>query len=162
METIIGNQHTKKIFFDGISKECVKCNEIKPLTYFHKDNNKYLTAYYCKECANKNSRKYHKARRDLDPLYRESKRDGWIKNAYGISLNEYKEKLKLQGSRCSICEINLLDAGTLTHLDHDHKTGKLRDFLCTNCNRGLGHFKDNPNLLSKAIQYLNKHSEEDK
>lgn len=161
MGVIIGNQHTKKIFFDGSSKECIKCGEIKSLCDFHKDTNKYLSAYYCKECANKNARKNHKARIDIDPLYRESKREGWIKKSYGLTLQQYRDKLKSQGSKCAICEVSLLDEGTWTHLDHNHKTGELRDFLCTNCNRGLGHFKDSPVLLTQAIRYLNKHSKEE-
>jgi hypothetical protein len=40
------------------------------------------------------------------------------------------------------------------HRDHDHKTGKTRGYLCHNCNVGLGHFKDSPKLLQKAIEYL--------
>jgi len=40
------------------------------------------------------------------------------------------------------------------HIDHNHKTGKYRGLLCDNCNLGLGHFKDSPALLAKAIEYL--------
>lgn len=41
-------------------------------------------------------------------------------------------------------------------VDHDHKTGKFRGWLCSNCNTGLGLFKEDPNLLRKAIKYLGK------
>ena len=39
-------------------------------------------------------------------------------------------------------------------IDHDHKTGKVRGPLCQHCNFGLGHFKDNPDLLELAALYL--------
>lgn len=53
-------------------------------------------------------------------------------------------------SACAICE------GTPKRLriDHDHNTGKYRGLLCDNCNIGLGHFKDSPARLRKAISYL--------
>jgi hypothetical protein len=40
------------------------------------------------------------------------------------------------------------------HLDHDHETGAFRGWLCSNCNSGLGLFRDNPRLLRKAAKYL--------
>ena len=41
-------------------------------------------------------------------------------------------------------------------LDHDHKTGKGRAWICDSCNTGLGRFKDDIELLESAIQYLKK------
>ena len=42
------------------------------------------------------------------------------------------------------------------HIDHCHDTNKIRGYLCSTCNHGLGLFYDNVELLEKAIQYLNE------
>ena len=57
--------------------------------------------------------------------------------------------LKASTSECVICgsEEPLV-------VDHDHKTGKIRGLLCNHCNRGLGHFRDDPDLLEYARIYL--------
>ena len=40
------------------------------------------------------------------------------------------------------------------HLDHDHKTGRFRGWLCTPCNRGLGAFGDGREGLENALRYV--------
>lgn len=69
-----------------------------------------------------------------------------------------QEVLQLQGGVCAICgqkETTRNQHGVLSlALDHDHRTGTFRGFLCFNCNIGLGKFKDSPELLARAITYL--------
>jgi hypothetical protein len=43
--------------------------------------------------------------------------------------------------------------------DHNHKTGKFRNYLCHDCNRGLGVFKDSFTNLIKAAEYIKKHDQ---
>lgn len=62
------------------------------------------------------------------------------------------EELKLMISTtrgCSICgsEERLV-------VDHCHNSGEVRGMLCNHCNRGLGHFRDNPETMLNAIAYL--------
>jgi hypothetical protein len=63
--------------------------------------------------------------------------------------DEALKDLKETTKECVICE----SQETLV-VDHDHKTGKIRGMLCNHCNRGLGHFRDDPTLLEFAAQYL--------
>lgn len=77
---------------------------------------------------------------------------------YGITLEEYEKKLLAQNGQCQICQ-RPIPIGRNSHLDHDHLTGKLRDFLCRDCNFGLGRFKDQPELLRKAAEYLEMHKD---
>ena len=39
-------------------------------------------------------------------------------------------------------------------VDHDHHSGKIRGILCNHCNRGVGHFRDDPLVLEFAKVYL--------
>ena len=39
-------------------------------------------------------------------------------------------------------------------IDHCHETGKQRAILCQTCNTGLGHFREDPQLLRNAIEYI--------
>ena len=151
------NQFGWSLHFTETEKECRKCGEILPHSYFHKDSsNKYGLAYWCKDCANHSSRRCHRLR-NANPAYKQAKRSDYFKHKYGLSLEQYKEKLFSQDSKCAICRVELPESGPLTHLDHCHTTGKLRAFLCTNCNRGLGHFQDSPELLRKAAEYIESH-----
>ena len=75
-----------------------------------------------------------------------------LKRRYNITPQEYENKLTSQDYKCAIC--GKLDS---LHIDHCHKTNKIRDLLCRQCNSGLGQFKDNTEFLLKAIDYLRKH-----
>ena len=74
---------------------------------------------------------------------------------YGITEDDYLRIFEGQKGVCLICGLPQLTKRL--HIDHDHKTGKIRGLLCENCNRGLGMFKDDIVTLKSAIGYLNKH-----
>lgn len=71
---------------------------------------------------------------------------------YKLTPKEHTEILENQEDKCAICGCS--DKKLV--VDHCHTTGKVRGLLCDMCNSGLGFFKDNPESLYNAIQYLQK------
>jgi hypothetical protein len=53
----------------------------------------------------------------------------------------------------TICCIICGDGGSLV-VDHDHRENTIRGILCNRCNKGLGLFRDDPDLLEYARIYL--------
>jgi hypothetical protein len=77
-------------------------------------------------------------------------RDQHLRKRFGLSLPEFEMLSAAQQGKCAICSKPVLRL----NVDHNHKTGQRRDLLCRHCNWGLGHFKDDPILLGRAIVYL--------
>lgn len=75
---------------------------------------------------------------------------------YGITKQQFDFALETQKYSCAICSI-LFDDTHRVYIDHCHNTGKVRGLLCFHCNTGLGHFKDNTELMQKGVSYLNDH-----
>lgn len=58
-----------------------------------------------------------------------------------------------------VCELCGSPPGKrVLHLDHDHRTGKFRGWLCQMCNLSLGKFGDNAQGLARALAYLDKNT----
>jgi transposase-like protein len=79
---------------------------------------------------------------------------------YGVTQDEFDQKLKDQNYRCAICQDKLDNLERDPGQDHDHKTGTARGILCIRCNAGLGMFKDSIRILASAIVYLQDHGKE--
>tara|TARA_R100000697_G_scaffold40834_1_gene53233 strand:- start:616 stop:1023 length:408 start_codon:yes stop_codon:yes gene_type:complete len=63
---------------------------------------------------------------------------------------------------CPICEKNVAEIqGNAWCLDHCHTKKTFRGWLCHKCNRALGNFDDNIELLEKAINYIKRDRDED-
>lgn len=139
-------------------KACTKCKQVQDLTEFHKDvSSKDGRTHWCKTCANANTRGYH-ARNKKDAEYQRRRHNRYTTANFGISSTEYTDRLSSQPF-CAICQTPFGAFDSPPHLDHDHTTGKLREFLCNNCNRGLGHLQENMQILENALLYLRRHKE---
>lgn len=90
--------------------------------------------------------------RDVDPSV---KRDARLRRQYGIGASEFDAILHKQGGRCAICRATVGDGmNRPLYVDHCHKAGVVRGLLCSSCNFGIGKFRDDPELLIKAADYL--------
>lgn len=61
---------------------------------------------------------------------------------------------QLKDIKASVTECVICGSTEALVVDHDHTTGAVRGMLCNHCNRGLGHFRDDPQLLEFAAMYL--------
>lgn len=79
------------------------------------------------------------------------------KKRYGIEQEEYDRMYREQDGKCAICKSPQTDMQKALSVDHHHKCDGIRGLLCHKCNRALGLFTDNPELLRIAIRYLEVH-----
>ena len=127
-------------------KTCTKCKVEYPLSEFYKSKNgKDGKSTHCKTCTKKRTAKSHDPNRALNNK---------LKRLYNITLEDYDNMLEAQDYKCAICSST--DPGKQGRfvVDHNHETEEVRGLLCWSCNVGIGHMKDDPNVLLSAAQYL--------
>jgi hypothetical protein len=136
------------------TKQCTICLEHKPIEDFHKaKRNKYGRRNYCKACDRlvRDRKIVLPPRGTQTPYTREQKKDWELRRAYGISLEDFLSMVKEQQGLCLICQMQ-----KKLYVDHNHVTGKVRGLLCNTCNRGLGFFHEDEDLLNRAIAYIRR------
>ena len=140
-------------------KICGKCKEPKLVSEFRKYNRTGGYQSYCKPCENAYKVAWHKRNRTVA---NKKAKDWYYKNRdkvsaygrkerYGLMNDTYELMLKKQENSCAIC---LLPFVKTPHVDHCHKTGKIRGLLCSSCNTGLGAFKDDVPTIQNALDYI--------
>ena len=119
-------------------KICNLCHKLLPTTNFAKNqngiNNRTVRRPSCQDC-----------RKELEgaDVTTQEKRI-WA-----------KKKPNKEPFECPICNKRTIAGVTCkVVLDHSHKTGKVRGYVCDSCNTGIGRFKDDIELLKKAIKHL--------
>lgn len=122
---------------------CADCGEEKSPDDFPRHRGKKSGRYcYCKRCHNKRGQETRQR------LYGGS-RHYHLKQRYGIGAADVERMIREQDGLCALCRRRPAE-----HVDHDHRTGKVRGILCEPCNGGLGQFKDNVQTIRNAIEYL--------
>lgn len=70
---------------------------------------------------------------------------------YGLGLAEIEAIVRKQGGVCAVCLTR-----PAAHVDHDHRTRRVRGILCVQCNSGLGMLRDDAEWVARAIEYLKR------
>jgi hypothetical protein len=122
-------------------KTCRDCGEVKHITEFEV-----------------NRRFYDKTSDDkCREVRRPTCRDCRSKKK-SINSKDAKNYIRPDTLTCPICRDVV--PGSYARLDHSHETGMIRGWICDNCNTALGKLKESPEVLSRAIDWLNGEEEE--
>jgi hypothetical protein len=179
IEKEVSKFYTHKECKFGVNSSCKECEKQRDKTQYQNNKDKKLQS--CKEYYNKNrdkvllrqknnpnnrkrNAKYfqdHKAElieygRKYKQEHKSEHKNSVLKSKFGITLDQYNKLLELQNSVCAICGKEERVIGRSLAVDHNHKSGKVRGLLCSNCNTMLGKINDNKQILQSAINYLNK------
>lgn len=142
-------------------KRCSKCKQHFPRTDFyvltHPVYGRRYRASQCKRCAVKSVKEKYAC-----PEGRKRILASQRKANYGISQAQYEAMRVAQNGLCAICKQpeEAKRRGVILSLavDHCHSTGQIRGLVCRSCNSGLAQFRDSPERLLAAVDYLRKHS----
>jgi len=139
--------------------KCRRCNNGRQVNYRATPNGKNKTNTY-----NHNPEKQHIFQKSKQKPHCIKAREEAKYKKYGITLNEYYQRLKDQNGVCAICK----QKETAVHhksktnkpkklaVDHNHITGEVRGLLCGKCNTAIGALKadEGTDLLLNALSYI--------
>jgi hypothetical protein len=138
LREIIGLPGTEKLML------CVVCRVWLPRQRFGDDWRRHRgKKQWCLSCGD------HCGTAAIDALNVGARRYHLL-TKYGIDAHEVEELVADQGGLCAICRF-----GDAEQVDHEHATRFVRGMLCGGCNAGLGQFKEDPEIILRAIDYLN-------
>ena len=154
--------------FTDTEKYCPRCKTWKTFENFTKHAGYRGGGYesLCKQCAVEYRKERGPRKNSLQDIERASRwnaenkkrrrmqkcnQKNYLRSVrYGLTPEDYKKMYEEQNGKCAIPSCS----GAAEFVDHDHETIKVRRLLCHLCNSGLGFFRDNPNLLLEAAEYL--------
>lgn len=145
------------------AQRCCRCGEDKPLEDFHRDAGRANgRTVYCKACRLSPESRARRAAQTREwrlnnrekALASYRKQD--LKRHFDMTPEQYDALLAEQDGKCAICRCDQCATGRRFAVDHNHETGAVRGLLCTNCNQGIGHFQEDPEVLHAAIAYVQR------
>lgn len=137
-------------------RKCTKCGKLKEPKEFCVDSTKKITGRRpdCKECNYKRSVEWGRKNKFKHYWYT-------AKYRYNLTEEQYHAMMSDQNGKCAICKKTPpykrhRKTTIRLHIDHCHKTNKVRGLLCTKCNSALGLFGDDIEKMKIAIKYLRR------
>ena len=154
------NTRWKVLYGESGKKQCSKCLNYLDWDCFRrrKQDGKFYLNSSCKACTkinwdkwvNNNKEHYQKVKKQgQDLLHHNHKKY----ERRGITKAQYDVVFETQRGLCAICQKPPKDKQSLA-MDHNHQTNEFRGLLCKECNRALGLFGDNIDVLTNAVTYL--------
>lgn len=121
----------------------------------------------CDDCERERAREWHRNNRERSRASAQAWKDQNPEKvdaltrkirlkAYGLTPQQYDDMLLVQKFSCGLCGKHQTDEKKRLAVDHDHATGKVRMLLCANCNKGIGNLQEDPALLRRAADYLER------
>jgi hypothetical protein len=140
-------------------KWCGTCKTVKPVAEFAAGKKQVDGLQgFCRPCGKDKQKAWREANREKATRLAT---DCHRRKKFGIEPAEYDRMLEAQGGVCAICQgicgITRTGGRRALALDHNHATGAVRGILCSACNTALGMFGDSPDVLTRAIAYLEHH-----
>lgn len=131
---------------------CAKCQKPRTDDRLKRDKlRKHGHPDWCSGCYAKHAFKIRNGR-----VSKTTRRKWNLSIRYGLTPDQVDAMIQEQDGNCAICVDPLPER---FHIDHNHKTGKVRGLLCSSCNLRLTIVED-ADRLARAIAYLAKHNEE--
>lgn len=158
--------HKAKKEKDGLQYRCIDCGKKYHAARYVSQKEKIsgqIAAYRAsnKDKLNEAGKVWRSKNKDK---VKEYQRTTNLKKNFGLSIADYEKMAAAQNNTCAIC----LTPETFVHkakgqvarlaVDHCHATGKIRKLLCAKCNKALGLFEDNPELMEHAANYIRSHN----
>lgn len=164
------------LFAGASMKACSKCGVPKaPEGFYRRGTGRQNQCIECSKAAAKDwyaanpdyrrtkAQEWRKANPDYVREYRKTnRRDIYLTESarkYGITREQFSKMFADQSEKCATCfkPFDWDDKQTKPHIDHCHRTGKIRGLLCNACNSVLGITNENVETLSNLIEYLKCH-----
>lgn len=151
-------------FKDGYYKDCKVCHVKLNTERRRRNPEKYRTysrEYQRRARANPETRKrYRETVKKWEVKNRErhlaSVRARRLRTKYGLTPDAYDQMVAAQNGRCLICADLPRGRWKRLHIDHCHKTNRIRGLLCVGCNRAIGYLSDDPKRARALAAYLER------
>lgn len=138
---------------DGRRADCIECVKACRKARYPLVRDQAIARTKAWQEANRERHLANLRRRRQRPEVKARERDGHLRRKFGITSETYDAMLKKQRGRCAICR-RKPTPGISLHVDHEHRTKRVRGLLCFKCNNALGDFRDSEAMLLNALEYL--------